>query len=338
MEGSSSEIKTVWRQETAIETSFQTCSPALDDDRVFVGGLGTSLYALSREDGRIVWTVERDGSMSDSSPAYHDGIVYVGSGGGSVYALDAEDGSIVWRYAGPSAITTSPIVRDGVVYVGRNDGVLLALDAVTGSVLFEFDTGSRIVSDIAYSSVEETLYFTSKTELRAHDAADGGRRVWAMPFSADVGAGSPAVDDSQGMVYFAANELRALRSDDGSLSWGTSFFGTSAGSAPVFDERGVYVGGGSGTMYAIQHDESVLVNAPDWAFRTWDIAITATPALGGDRLVAGSLKGDLYVLDAEAGTAEGHVELPCELRSAPIVDDDRLFVAGDGGGVYAFEF
>jgi len=264
--------------------------------------------------------------------------VYVGSGGGSVYALDAEDGAVGWRYAGPSAITTSPIVHDGVVYAGRNDGVLLALDATTGSVLFESDTGSQIVSDIAYSSVEETLYFTSKTELRAHDAADGGRRVWAMSFSADVGAGSPAVDDSQGVVYFAANELRALRSDDGSLSWGTSFVGTSAGSAPVFDERGVYVGGGSGTMYAIQPDGNVLVNAPHWAFRTWDIAITATPALGGDRLVAGSLKGDLYVLDAEAGTACGHVELPCELRSAPVVDGGRLFVAGDGGGVYAFEF
>ena len=332
-----SAVTEVWRQQEDIETSLQSCSPTVDDEHVFIGGLGKTFYALSREDGRVVWTHERDGSMSDSSPTVHAGTVYVGGGGGSVYALAAGDGGVCWQYSGPSAVTTTPIVRDGIVYAGRNDGVLLALDAVTGSVLFESDTGSQIVSDIAYSSVEETLYFTSKTEVRAHDAADGGRRVWAMPFSADVGAGSPAVDDSRGLVYFAANELRALRSDDGSLAGGTSFFGTSAGSAPVFDERGVYVGGGSGTMYAIQPDGNVLVNAPHWAFRTWDIAITATPALGGDRLVTGSLKGDLYVLDAEVGTACGHVELPCELRSAPIVDDGRLFVAGDGGGVYAFE-
>ena len=82
-----------WVQDDAADARSQFSRPAVDDERVYVGGLGEDVLALSRETGDVVWAPPRDGALSDSSPCYHDGRVYVGSGGGSVYALDASDGS-----------------------------------------------------------------------------------------------------------------------------------------------------------------------------------------------------------------------------------------------------
>lgn len=326
-----------WVQAERIETAFQSSTPAVGEEYVYVGGLGESVYALSRADGRLVWSRERDGSMSDSSPCYHDGTVYVGSGGGSVCAFDASDGSTVWRRSGPSAVTSSPLVHDGVVYAGRSDGVLWALDADDGAVVFEYDVGSPILSDVSYSERADAVYVSTRDNgVTAHDAADGGRRLWDRQFGTDVGASTPVVDERTGHLYFASNEVRALDSADGEVAWGTSFYGASAGSSPVFDDDSVYVAGGSGKVYRIPLADRLLVNAPAWEFQTWDVAIAADLALAGGRLYVCSLDGGLYVLDADSGTEVAGASLDCELRAAPVVRDDELYVAGHDGGLYAF--
>jgi len=327
-----------WRQNEAIATSFQTSSPAVGDEHVFVGGLGETFYALAREDGRVVWTHNRDGSMSDSSPTVQDGTVYVGSGGGSLYAFDAVDGSIEWRQGGSSAITSSPIVRDGVVYVGRNDGVLWALDADDGSIRFEYEVGSPINTDIAYSSAREAIYVsTADLGVSAHDVTDGGRMLWAQRFGSDVGSSTPVVDDRKGVLYFASNEVRALDTGDGAIVWGTSFYGTNAGSSPIFDDDSVYVGSASGKVYRIPHPETTLATASDWTFQTWDISIAADPVIVGDALVVGTLSGTLFLLEIESGSQLDQCSLSCDLRAKPAVDGTDIYISGDGGGVYAFE-
>jgi len=327
-----------WRQSEQVATAFQSSTPAVDDDHVYVGGLGREFYALSRADGRVVWSRERDGSMSDSSPYYHDGVVYVGSGGGSVYAFDAADGSTVWRREGSSAVTSAPIVRDGILYVGRNDGILWALDAADGSVIFEFDVGSPIHANVAYSRAEDTVYVsTADVGVSAHDAGDGGRQRWAQTFGTDVGSSAPVVNDREGLVYFASNEVRGLAADDGTVAWGTSFLGASAGSSPVFDDEGVYVGGGSGIVYRLPLGEQLLVSAPTWEFQTWDVSITADLALSDGVLLVGSLNGNCYALDAESGSAVASVSLDCELRAAPVVRGGEVYLAGEDEDMYAFE-
>jgi len=327
-----------WQQDAAIETAFQRSGPAVGEEYVFVGGLGSTFYALSKADGRVVWSFERDGSMADSSPWYREGSVYVGSGGGSIYALDASDGTVEWQWSCPSAVTSSPIVHDGVLYAGRNDGVLVAIDADDGSTVFQYDLGTTEFSELAYSSVQECVYLeTDARGLSAHDATDGGRQVWVNKFGADVGSATPVVDDDEDLLYYASNEIRALATDDGTVQWGTAFYGTNAGSSPAFEDGVLYVGSADGKVYRVPSTDGVLVNSSDWEFQTWDLSIATDPVVVGEGLAVGTLSGTVFLLDTESGRELDQYVLECEIRANPAVDGDELFVAGHDGGVYAFE-
>jgi len=325
-----------WTQDAAIEDSLQGCTPAVGEEHLFVGDLSGAFYALSRVDGSVVWTSDRKGALSDSSACHHDGTVYVGSGGGTVYAYDAADGSERWTHTGPSVVTSSPIVHGDTVYVGRNDGELLALDVADGSVRWQETLAGPVYSDLAYSeTIDAVIVSTKGGGVHAHDA-DSGRELWSQSFGVAVGSSSPVVDDDRGLVYFAADELMAISVGSGSSAWGTSFYRANAGSSPAFDGDRVYVGGGDGTVYAVSRPDGMLATAADWEFQTWDVSIAGDLTVAGDRLVASSLDGGLYVLDTASGGEQASVELPCETRASPVVADGEVYVAGCDGTVFGF--
>ena len=325
-----------WVQDAATDARSQSARPAVDDEHVFVGGLGEELFALSRADGSVSWSVTRDGALSDSSPCYRDGCVYVGSGGGSVYALDASDGSEIWKFASGSAVVSSPIVRDGTVYVGRDDGTVLALDAADGSLSWRVDVGAPVYTDLDYSTGAELVYAGTKGgSLFALDAATGAS-VWSQRFGTAIGSSAPVVDEARGLVYFAADEIMALTVDAGAAAWATNFYGANAGSAPVFDERFVYAGGASGRVYALAPDGSVIYTEPDWTFETRG-TVAADPAVFGGRLAVAALDGTIYLLDSTSGSELDRLELDSETRSSPVVVDGEVYIGSRNGDVYAFE-
>lgn len=117
-------------------------SPAVTDDRVFVGCSGihgvwrgggseeTStegksgtvgvLSALDRADGSEDWAHETDHDFR-SSPAVAGDRVYVGGGEGAL-AVDREDGGERWRVTFDDYVDSSPAVAAGRLFVGSADG------------------------------------------------------------------------------------------------------------------------------------------------------------------------------------------------------------------------
>jgi len=334
--GANGSLSKTWSQDAAIDASLQGCRPAVDSRHVYVGDMGGTFYALSRVDGGVVWAREREGALSDSSAYHHDGTVYVGSGGGAVYAFAGDDGADRWTYNGPSAVTSSPVVANGTVYVGRNDGELLALDAEDGSVRWQVSLGDPVYSDLRYAAGEDAvLVSTSGGGVHARDAATG-RELWSQSFGVAVGSSSPVIDEDRGLVYFAANELMAISIGSGTSAWGTSFYGASAGSSPAFDGDRIYVGGGDGTVYGVSRPDGMLATAADWEFQTWNVSIAGDLTVAGGQLLAATIDGELYVLDAASGRELSTVELPCELRSSPVVADGEVYVAGCDGTMFGF--
>lgn len=325
-----------WRQDTAIEASLQGSTPAVDDSHLYVGDLSGAFYALSRNDGSVAWRQERAGELSDSSAYYQDGTVYVGSGSGTIYAYDGTDGSERWTQSGPSAVTSSPVVHDDVVFVGRNDGELLALDAADGTVCWQTSLDGAIHSDLSYSQMADAVVAsTTSGSVFAFDA-DSGTKRWSQSFGASVGSSSPVIDDTHGLVYFAANELMAISVGSGTSAWGTSFYGANTGSSPAFDAERVYVGGGDGSVHGVSRPDGMLATAPDWEFQTWDVSIAGDLTVANDQLLVSTLDGGLHVLDTDSGTEQVGIELPCEIRSSPVVADGDIYIAGCDGTVFAF--
>ena len=129
------------------------------DGRLFAASVDThTVYALSEENGRVLWSYTTGGRV-DSPPTIYKRRVLFGSADGWVYCLRAADGELVWRFqAAPQNLRLtafeqlesvwpvhgSVLVQNDVVYfvAGRSmflDGGLrlLRLDSVTGTKLSE---------------------------------------------------------------------------------------------------------------------------------------------------------------------------------------------------------
>lgn len=147
-----SDGSTNWR--TTLPANVYVSSPALTDDRVFVGARDGSVYVLDRSSGERITRFDNEfdpdlaGSPSDeitTSPAVANGTVYAGSEDYHVYAWDIDTGKRRWRFRVGGRCYTSPAVVDGVVYVGGISGTVYGLDATTGEELWRFDTGGQIL-------------------------------------------------------------------------------------------------------------------------------------------------------------------------------------------------
>lgn len=114
----------IW--ETSIGGRVES-TPAVHDGRVFAGCAfpqsGTSMNALSMEDGEILWTVPGE---PHGSPAVADGLVFWGDyWTGLIHAAGEATGESVWTYAAESVLS-SPAVVDGVMYIAATDWNLYA--------------------------------------------------------------------------------------------------------------------------------------------------------------------------------------------------------------------
>ena len=178
----------------------------------------------------------------------------------------------------PWGFYSSASVVDHVVYIGCGNGHLYAIDEASGSVLWDF-----VVDDYAPD----------------------------FPFPL---LSSPAIDTANGAIYVAADGLYAIDLYDGSLLWklDTGYW-YEWWSSPNFEEDTVYLGSGSGYLYAIDASSG----DQKWAFETGEReynpitggevnnegggAISATAAIGPDLVYIVDWADNLYAVDKENG-------------------------------------
>lgn len=108
-------------------------SPALADDRLYIGSDDGNLYAVDASSGMVVWSFATNGPVI-SSPAVALGgaqpVIVVGSTDGNVYfVLDAgASATVMATFAIGAPVRSSPAIgADGTVYVGADDGRLYAI-------------------------------------------------------------------------------------------------------------------------------------------------------------------------------------------------------------------
>jgi outer membrane protein assembly factor BamB len=122
-------------------------SPAVSNDRVYVGSADKKLYAFDATPERArctgttpvcspVWTAAT-GSVIFSSPGVQNGVVFVGSADGKLYAFDGAGGPAsctgsprtctpLWSGPTGNAVFSSPVPAGGGLLVGSLDGKLYA--------------------------------------------------------------------------------------------------------------------------------------------------------------------------------------------------------------------
>ncbi len=101
-------------------------TPAVSDDRLFVGHSGGKLVALDAVDGRVLWRFDAD-EVIRASAIVVDGYVIVGTMAGSLFSLDADDGRVVDRRQLGSAVAWPPVSDGQRVFVATQSGTTICL-------------------------------------------------------------------------------------------------------------------------------------------------------------------------------------------------------------------
>ena len=218
-------------------------APALAADAVYVVTENDRVVALSREDGELLWSYDRETDV-EYAIAGHAGLtlwegkVLAGFTDGAVVALDAADGSVEWErptsldYDGEENealrffdVDTTPVVIDDTLYVASFSTGIYALDPNNGSVRWRLPR--RGVTALA---VAGPLLIVSSAE-EGVVAIDRHRREDVWRRAVDRGAPGPPHVTPLGVVLVGESRGALLALDArsgaevGRIDAGTGFSG-----------------------------------------------------------------------------------------------------------------
>ncbi len=143
----------------AVTLEAPIVAPVAVGDLIYAGDIEGQLYALSPDDGSIVWTKPVGGPIW-STPALSGNRVLVSNSAGYLVALDATTGSELWRYDATAVIKASPLVIGNFVVVVTMAGMLTTLELASGTLVDKV----QLDGAISTSPVTDGKYLMVATE------------------------------------------------------------------------------------------------------------------------------------------------------------------------------
>jgi outer membrane protein assembly factor BamB len=330
--------------------------PAIVGKRVFAASADGRIKALTTDTGGVIWEAEiRDFytkeqlsfGFSKGLDAITGGVgaggdlVVVGTGSGEILALNQSDGSLAWKSRVASEVLSQPQVDDDSVVIQSIDGKVAAYDAVDGSRKWIYTTkipsltlrgtATPIVSDdvilAGFSSGRVTL-LERETGFSLFD-----RRVGVAQGESDLERlvdidGAMAMEN--GRLYAASFQGRIMAIDiaNGRTLWSKEISSVSG------------VGTGFGNVYVVSSDSQVGAYNADNGREVWRVDallhrdITA-PVATGSYLAFTDFEGYLHLVAQSDGRFVGRRKIDGRgARSGVVVDDGRLYVFGNNGGLF----
>ena len=277
-----------------------------------------------------------------SGPVVFNGSLYYGSMDRHLVKLNliapgtsSEDIDWDWQYPQESELATyfysSPIVTGDTVCIGGYNGKVYAININTAKKEWQFpDNSANFIGSIVGDPVvsENVLYVGSSDKKLYAINVDDGQSVWTYKTNNKIWS-TPVVYN--GTVYIGSfdHKMYALDAADGSLEW-TFETGGAIVSTPIIYNDTLYFGSLDQKFYAVDiatgalKDGFTLFKADNWF---WGKAV----AYNGS-IIAASLEGTIYALDAESGSKLWKsTEKIGAIRGAPALVNDLVIVGTDEG-------
>ncbi len=317
--------------------------PFVSDGRVYVANREGVIKALDSGNGRVVWSVEKEGLEVSGGPGAGEGLVLVGTSNGEVLALSQQDGSEVWRARVSSEVLSVPKAALGMVVVHTIDGKLYALNVSDGKIAWMYDRSIPVLtlhgnSSPVISGTKVICGFASG-KLIAFDI-DSGQQYWEATIAVPSGSselermvdidGDPVVQG--GMVYVATyqGQLAAVSEDSGDVVWRrelSSYAGLGA------DYEYLYVSDAEDKVWAIDPRNSSSM----WKQEKLHGRRLSAPAVLGEYIVVGDFEGYLHWLSPEDGHMLARTRVgDAPITTPPVINGSVAYVLGDGGELAAF--
>jgi len=217
------------RWKTKLLGSIRT-QPVLASDAVYLAAENDTITALARDDGRILWTYNKE-AVEEITIAGHagllleDGRLYAGFTDGAVAAINPADGRLFWEVETSVDVElrpgnvpqfldvdTTPVMLRGTLYVASFTAGLYALNAASGTVEWrdaEFQGVTGIAAAGRMLVISSARKGVSLLDLRTREVQ------WEK--APERGAPTPPIVTETGTVIYGETQgsLFALSLSDG---------------------------------------------------------------------------------------------------------------------------
>jgi outer membrane protein assembly factor BamB len=263
-----------------------------------------------------------------------------------------DDVQLAWRAdigsgsGGASQLLARPVVAGGRIFTVDSQGLITALSTSNGDRLWRVTPEGMRASDrlrsggIAYA--DGRLFATTGSgDVLALDADDGSE-LWRRRLFSPIRT-APTAAGGRLLVTTSANQTFALDSVTGDVLWQhIGFFEQAAilgGAAPAADDRLAVAAYSSGEVFALD----AVNGEPLWSDtvlrprRTLAIGaindITGNPVIDQDRLIVAGNGGEMAAFDTASGARNWNLDVTS--RHTPWVAGDFIYVLTDRNEVVA---
>jgi outer membrane protein assembly factor BamB len=283
--------------------------PLFLDGTVYVGSDDGSLYALSGETGRVMWTYKTQaritGSANWATLSNGTRLIVVGSYDGKLHAVDALSGVEAWTCVTGGYINGTPAVADGLILFGGCDMTVRMLDVGSGRTVRTIEMGSYIPTGPAVAGGR--LYV-------GHFGGDfvcadiyTAKLIWKAEEQVGPVVTYPALAP-QRVVYGARDmKVHCLDRTQGASAW-TYTAGGDVDSSPVVAGDRVVFGADDGRLRVLNLADGVEV----WSYEIGH-AIKSSPAVANGVVVIGADDGSIYAFGSASGLHSSRPQ-PSSLR------------------------
>lgn len=334
-----------------------TSRPVVADGKVFTLDTSSSLRAFDVENGKRIWEVDiknpdEDEDVIGGGVSFADGTLYVTSGYNEALALNPENGEIVWRQALLAPARAAPTIMNGRVFISTLNNSVYALNAGNGSILWEYNSIGESAgllgaaspaadNDIVVPGLSSGDILALRVENGAvawQDNLSRSLRLGGLSGLADIRA-LPVIDGEIILGISFGGKMAALDKRTGNRLWQRDITGSET---PWVAGNIVYVLTSDNEMIALDkftgaiYWRSALKKFEDEKDRTGPIVWTG-PVMAGDRLIVAGTRGRVAEIDPRSGEVLRGWKMGKDVRLAPIVASNKLFILGKDGTLIAYQ-
>ncbi|MBI2343463.1 MAG: PQQ-binding-like beta-propeller repeat protein [Deltaproteobacteria bacterium] len=316
---------------------YQFATPVIAGGTVYVGSARGGVFALSGNDGKVVWRHETLGAVF--APVRLDGDrLFAVDAEGILYALEPATGRELWQTTVGAEVMAQPLVVGDRLFAVTMRGQLVAFERETGVPLWH--TNERLiiapftVRGAADPIVHEGKIIVGYADglLAAHSPADG-TILWEeriTPRQArlhDVDT-VPLPADGRIIAASVGGGLAAVQARTGQLAW---FERIASPNAMAMAGATLYVAG-EGVVSAVD----APTGAQRWRTPLPESEVSA-PVLIGNMVVVVGTDGPLYLLRERDGTLLQEYRVGSGTYGRPVVDGDRLYLLTNASRLMALQ-
>lgn len=329
-------LEVVWKFEME-SGGFESAANIVKQDNqsvVYAAGITNKvegrLFAIDLDTGEKIWQFDSpDGFLT--TPAYDNGRLYLGDMLGRFFCVDST-GKEVWNFKTDVEINSSANLHGDHVLFGSQDATLYALDKSSGELAWKLVTDDQLQCSV---TVADDTAFLAGCDSRLHvvDLNSGTEKGFVEIGSPTIA--TPAVADR--IVYFGneKGDFFAIDWQEKKAKWthsdpkGGNSFRSSAAIA-----KGHVVVGARNRRLTSFHPETGEEN---WSV-TLKNKVDSSPVIVGNRVIAASTDGRLYLVDLTSGELLQTLEFNGSFKGSPAFAHDRLIIGTDDGVLICLKF